>query len=142
MTTNPSRPARLLRASVCGTLLLSMTGCTVMAPVAGPREFIPVHEPSIVWVRASGSAETIALEGPRLVGDTIVGFADGEYMELPLAQIETMRARQFSRGRTTTLVAGMSALAVGLFFVLGGGHGSAVEGLDEDDIGFRLPWRR
>jgi hypothetical protein len=142
MTRKPIQPARVLRAFVSGTLLLTMTGCTVMAPVAGPKEFIPVHEPSIVWVRASGSAQTIALEGPRLVGDTIVGFVEGEYTELPLAQIETMRARQFSRGRTTTLLAGMGALAVGLFFVLGGGHGSAAEGLDEDDIGFRRPWRR
>jgi hypothetical protein len=133
------RPGRALRLLVCSALLVTMTGCTVMAPVAGPRQYIPTHEPSVIWVKRADAAQTIAIEGPRVIGDTLVGFVLGEYTELPLIQVQSVRARQFSRSRTTALLIGMGALAVGLTFILSGGHGGALDPTDEEDIGFRRP---
>ena len=120
-------------------LLATLAGCTTMRPVNGPpKEFITVHEPSVVWVTRAEPATPIALEAPRVLGDTIVGFVEGEYTELPVTQIRTVQAKQFSRGRTTAFLVGMGVLAAGLTFVLAGGHGTAAEMLEEEDIGVRL----
>lgn len=88
----------------------------------------------MVWVTRTTPGPTLALEGPRIVGDTLVGFDAGEYVELPFSQIEQVRARQPNRAKTIALAAGLALAAVGLSFVITSGHGF---GDDYEEEGFR-----
>ena len=65
-----------------------------------------------------------------MVGDSLVGFVEGEYVEIPFSQVQTVQARQYSRGRTMGFILGITAATVGLLFLAGGGLGS---NMVEDD---------
>jgi hypothetical protein len=116
-------------------LLLTMTACTSMQPVAQPREFMATRQPSVVWVSKASEPNMFALDAPKLIGDSIVGFIEGEYTEIPIPQIRTMQARQYSRGRTVAFALGAAVAAVGAFLLIQGGHGATPDQTDEDDIG-------
>lgn len=124
-----------LKRAISLPLLLMMTACSTMQPVAQPRDFLEANRPAVVWVSKSSDQTMLALNAPQLVGDSIVGFVEGEYSEIALSQIRAMQARQYSRGRTTAFVVGAAALTATLFFVLNGGHGSTPEMNEEDDLG-------
>jgi hypothetical protein len=123
------------KRSVAAVLLLMMTACSTMQPVSQPRAFLESQRPAVVWLSKTNDQTMLALNAPQLVGDSVVGFVEGEYSEIALSQIRSMQAKQYSRGRTTAFVAGAAAIAVGLFFVVSGGHGSNTELDGEDDIG-------
>ena len=123
------------KRSVAAVLLLMMAACSSMQPVAQPRAFLESNRPAVVWLSKSSEQTMVALSAPQLVGDSVVGFVEGEYSEIALSQIRSMQARQYSRGRTTAFVVGAAALTTTLFFVLAGGHGGADEQDDEDEIG-------
>lgn len=122
------------RRAVALPMLLMMTACTTMQPVSRPREFMKSRQPSVVWVNHSGQ-KLVSLEGPQLVGDSIVGFIEGEYTEIPMSQIESMHAKQYSRSRTTAFVAGMVGVAAAAILLLSGGMGAGMDEIGEDDIG-------
>ena len=42
-----------------------------------------------------------------MFGDTLVGFVEGQYQELPLAELQSVRARQVDKLRTALLVGGV-----------------------------------
>jgi predicted aconitase len=106
-----------------------------MQPVAQPREFMATRQPSVVWVSKASEPNMFALDAPKLIGDSIVGFIEGEYTEIPIPQIRTMQARQYSRGRTVAFALGTAVAAVGAFLLIQGGHGATPDQTDEDDIG-------
>ena len=116
-------------------LLLTMTACTSMQPVAQPREFMATRQPSVVWVSKASEPNMFALDAPKLVGDSIVGFIEGEYTEIAIPQIRAMQARQYSRGRTVAFALGTAAAAIGAFLLIQGGHGATPDQDGEDDIG-------
>ena len=116
-------------------LLLTMTACTSMQPVAQPREFMATRQPSVVWVSKASEPNMFALDAPKLIGDSIVGFIEGEYTEIPIPQIRAMQAKQYSRGRTMAFALGTAAAAVGAFLLIKGGHGATPDQDGEDDIG-------
>jgi hypothetical protein len=116
-------------------MLVLVTGCSTMQPVAEPRDFVKTRQPSIVWLSRSSQQAMVALEGPRLVGDSIVGFVDGEYMEIPMSEVRTMQAKQYSRSRTTTFLLGLTGAVAAGVILLSGGMGHNVDPTEEDDIG-------
>ena len=116
-------------------MVVSMTACTSMQPVAQPREFMATRQPSVVWVSKASEPNMFALDAPKLIGDSIVGFIEGEYTEIPIVQIRTMQAKQYSRSRTTAFAVGVAALALGSFLLIRGGHGATPDMDGEDDIG-------
>ena len=91
---------------VVGVLL--QAACYAVTPVAAPKDYIAQEPPS---VQVTHGDTLLVVERPQLLGDTIVGFVAGAYLELPLASIREVRARQFAAGRTVALV---GAVIVGL----------------------------
>lgn len=122
------------RRAIALPMLVMVTACSTMQPVARPREFMQARQPSIVWVDHAGQ-QMVSIEGPQLMGDSIVGFIEGEYTEIPMSQIRSMQAKQYSRSRTTAFLAGMVAVAAAAIFLVSGGTGSTSDQIDEDDIG-------
>jgi hypothetical protein len=125
----------LLRRCIALALMLMMTACSTMQPVAQPRDFLEARSPSVIWLSKSSDPNLVALDGPKLMGDSIVGFIEGEYTEIALSQIKQIQAKQYSRSRTTAFLIGAGAVAVGLFFVIQGGHGATYDQNEEDDLG-------
>ena len=123
------------RRAVSLSMLLSMAACSTMQTVAQPRDFLKTHQPKQVWLSRDSGQAMIALDGPRLIGDSIVGFVEGEYAEIPVSSVKMMQAKQYSRKRTSTFLIAASAVVVGLFFIVKSGTGSDTDQIGEDDIG-------
>jgi hypothetical protein len=118
---------------VCATLMAVLAGgaCSTLRPVATPMDFIPAERPAQLWVTTADNA-TMRLEGPRLLGDTLVGFVAGRYEEIPLPQARTLWVREPATTRTAFLVAGLAVVGASLLYMLRGNGPSAPMGGGED----------
>lgn len=123
------------RRVVAGLLLISVTACTSMQPVAQPREFMQMRRPPVVWVSQGTEIGMMAVESPKLEGDSLVGFVEGEYTEIAMNSVKSMQAKQYSRKTTALFAVGVSAVLATLLFVVKGGSGSGQDMTGEEDIG-------
>lgn len=123
------------RQAVALSLIFTTTGCSAMAPVVAPKDFIEARRPAVVWVTTTSEPAMKQIDGPKLQGDTLVGFIEGEYTEIPLNNVKAMQARQYSRKKTTLFAIIGSAILAGVIFAIEGGVGSNTEMDGEDDIG-------
>ncbi len=123
----PLRRYGPVRRAVCSALIVSLTGCTTLRPVAAPQQFIPVEQPTQIWLTRPDSTKLL-IEGPRFVNDTLVGFVRGEYREFAPGDLREVRVRQPAPRRTAFLVGTAVALGAVLISVLassgpgGGGY--------------------
>lgn len=110
-----------LTRSLCATLItvFAAGACSTMRPVSTPQQFIPSARPDRVWVTRADNSR-MALDGPRLLGDTLVGFVGGRYEEILLPDTRWIGVRQAAPRRTMLLVAGTVALGAGLLYLLAG----------------------
>lgn len=124
-----------LRRAVALPMLIMVTACSTMQPVAQPQEFLRTRQPSVVWLSQESRQSMISVDAPRLIGDSIVGFVEGEYVEIHIASVKGMQARQYSRSRTTAFVLGIVGVAAVMALTVGGGLGANHDKVDEEDIG-------
>ena len=113
-----------LSARVVSVVLLlgALAGCTSVAPIAAPQQYISSKHPRTVWLTRSNHA-VLRVDGPRLVGDTVVGSVGGEYTEVPLSDVTRAVAVQPSHGKTIAaalLGGGVTAAALVVIFSHGG----------------------
>jgi hypothetical protein len=110
---------------------LSGPACYTMRPVT--YEQLGVARPGAVYITRSDQSEVI-LETPRVFGDTLVGYINGEFQELSVTELKPQlyRVRQMAGVRTAGLVVA-SALSVGTFVFLVSGAGSHVNPEDTKD---------
>jgi hypothetical protein len=101
------------RRIVAVVLVFSLVSCTTLRPVADANTYLSNTRPSQVWVRTE--KKTLMLESPRLLGDTLVGFVDGEYREFLPGEVRGVDVRKPASGRTALLVSGM--VIVGAFLI-------------------------
>lgn len=102
------------RRIVATAVVFSLVSCTTLKPVADANTYLSSStRPGQVWVRTE--RKTVMLEGPRLLGDTLVGFVDGEYREFLPGEVRGVDVRKPARGRTALLVSGM--VVVGAFLI-------------------------
>jgi len=122
-----------LTRPICAALITVLGGgaCTTMAPVATPQQFIPVAQPSRIWVTRTDNSK-VMIEGPRLMGDTLVGFVAGRYEEMLLPQARSIQFRAPAPRRTATLVAGAVLLGAGIIYMLKS-SGSGAAGMGSED---------
>lgn len=106
-----------MQRAVCAVLVVPLTACSTLKPVATPQQFIPTAQPARIWVTRADNS-TLLLEAPRLLGDTLVGFVGGRYQEMLLPQVRWMGVRQPAPRRTTVLVAGLVLVGAGLIAML------------------------
>ena len=103
--------------------LLSSTACTAIRPVT--RELVTADTPPVIWIeRSAPQPRALVLTDPRVLGrDTLTGFVDGQYTELPFTQIGQMRARRPAPGRTIAFAAAIGVAAIGLGLLIKSGRG-------------------
>jgi hypothetical protein len=101
------------------------TGCTSVATVRRPAQFIASKAPRVVWVTTADNGQ-VALLSPRVSADTLGGLAGGvHYVEMPLSNVRSMRARQPAPRRTLLLVGGLTLGVAVLAQTVGRGAGSS-----------------
>jgi hypothetical protein len=94
----------------CALLLaaLSSAACKTMKPVT--LDQLNAMKPDRAWVTASDQS-VVLVSGPQVVGDTLVGYVNGTYEEMPSAQLKQVVVQRPANGRTALLA---SVIAVGL----------------------------
>lgn len=116
---------RLLFATVALTACHSMTPLS-WSEVAGLR-------PSRVWVTHADQS-VAEVSGPQVFGDTLVGYVNGGFVELPTAAIKQVVMRRPARGKTMALVAASIAGAAAVAVVVSSiGAPDAKDGVNCDD---------
>jgi len=93
-------------------LLCAALGCHTMRPVEPAQLSSKTLER--VWITKTDDL-SIVLVDPKLRGDTLAGFVDGAYQEMPLAQARSLRAREPDYGRTALLAGTATAAAIAGF---------------------------
>jgi hypothetical protein len=109
-----------------GAVLLA--GCyTKPMAVSSPSSYIRDKEPGTIWLERAGN--TVVLETPRIVGDSLLGYTPDTRDELVVSLGElnqtNVKVRRVDRLKTALLVGG-GAVALGTMVGLtaGKGHGS------------------
>jgi hypothetical protein len=100
-----STPKVWLVAAALGTL-----ACHSMVPLTWSE--IATQRPPRVYVTQDGSR--VELAGPQVFNDTVVGYINGEFVELPTASLQGVTVRQPARGKTIGLVVASIAAAAGI----------------------------
>jgi hypothetical protein len=111
MTFQPAGAGARLRRGVAGVLLLTqVAACTKMQTLERPGPYVESRRPVRLWVTLANGPEMV-IESPRVIADTVFGFnIAGAPVTLPLADLETVRARELNIGPTIGL--GLLGLAV------------------------------
>ena len=107
------------------SLIPLAAACTTVATL--PPQAIEAKTPSMVWV-TKGDNSTVLLQSPELRTDTLAGFVEGDYVEMPLSDVHSMRARISAPGKTRLLVGGVT-LAVAATVIIAtkaGGSGAGI----------------
>jgi hypothetical protein len=120
-----------MRPAVCAVLIASLAGCSTLRPVTTPQEFIPAARPDRIWVTRADNSK-LMMEGPRLLGDTLVGWVAGRYQEILLPETRFMSVRQPAPKRTAFLIAGGVIVGAGLLYLLAG-NGLGGSGYNTED---------
>ncbi len=112
-----------LTAAALMPLIPLATACTTVATVRRPAQFIASKAPDIVWVTTTDNSQVVLLS-PRVRADTLGGLAEGvHYVEMPLATVQSMRARQPAPRRTLLLVGGVTLAVAELAIEASSGRG-------------------
>jgi hypothetical protein len=100
-------------------VVLSSAGCASLQPVRDPARFIAEARPGVVHVTHVSGA-VLVVTAPQVRGDTLVGTRQGiaRPVALPLTHVQRIEAIQRDRRRTTFLIAGGTAVAATLAYVL------------------------
>lgn len=104
------------RRIVAAALVFSIVSCTTLKPVGDPNAYLSGSRPGQVWVRTD--RKTLLLEGPRLLGDTLVGFVEGEYREFLPGEVRGVHVRKPAKWRTVLLTSGMAVVGAVLIATL------------------------
>jgi hypothetical protein len=80
-----------------------VAACTAVRDVQ-PSELSRTHPPTRVWATLPNRS-VLMLDSAFVQGDTLIGKVDGGWQRLPLADGETLHAREPSQSRTLALVA-------------------------------------
>src|SRR6266550_6850144 len=118
------------RAMGCALLFATLSGvaCKTMRPV--PLDQLTVLKPDRAWVTEADKS-VLLVSGPQLLGDTLVGYVNGQYQELPTAWLTQVVVKRPAPTRTVLLAAGIAVGIGGFAFAIMGGGAS---GRDQSDV--------
>jgi hypothetical protein len=108
--------------------------CYTLRPVT--YEQLGTARPGTVWITRSDQS-VVVLETPRVFGDTLVGYINGEFKELSATELNPrlFRVRHVASARTAAVIA-VAAAGIGTFVGLISSTGQYVDptaGLDCED---------
>ena len=115
----------MLKRTIAAVLTTCMLGCTTFGPV-NPKQYIIARRPAEVWIWKADSS-VMLMRGPHFLSgsDTLVGVVEGAYQEMPLTDIQQVKASRPAPGRTAALVIGSVAAIAATAAVIK--KGSAVD---------------
>jgi hypothetical protein len=111
------------RRVICGVLLVAQAGCLTtpraVGGQAGPGAYLQANSPKRIWVTLT-NGQQLVIDAPRVYGDTLLGVTKKgtthEEVWLPLTDLQDVRTRQVSGGRTA-LFGGVIAAVLGLVLI-------------------------
>jgi hypothetical protein len=97
--------------------------CHKLTPL--DQDDILAREPSRIWItHVDNSLVMTEVSGPRIFNDTLVGYMNGEFSEIPVSELKSMVIREPARGRTILLAAAGTVGVAGLVWLVSGGGNS------------------
>lgn len=104
---------------------LAATACHTMTPLT--LKEINTLRPPHAWVTDSDES-VFQIAGPQVYGDTIVGYVNGQFRELPNSTVKQVTVRRLARAKTIALIAAGTAAATGIAVWMAG---SGIFGRDQ-----------
>ena len=98
-------------------LAVASAGCYTIKPVT--FDTFGGERIEQVWVTRKDQT-VVFIKNADTSGDKLRGYVDGQYQQLSAADLQEIRVRQFSTGRTVALVTGGAAVAIAVFAVVSG----------------------
>ena len=97
-------------------LLLVTAGCVTVQKVQ-PEQFIPQHNPPVVWVTGNDNSYT-PVSQPRIEGDSLKGIWSGlqDSVAMSLNEIQYVQVKLASPKRTALLAAVLTATVGGAIY--------------------------
>jgi len=86
-----------------------------------------VMSPLKAWITEKDQT-VVMVAGPQVVGDTLVGYINGVYEEMPAAQLQQVMVETPAKTRTYLLVGGITVALGGMVYALIGGAGDTKYG--------------
>jgi hypothetical protein len=91
-----------------------------MKPVS--LDELRVIKPEQVWITENDQT-VVLVSNPQVMGDTLVGYVNGKYEEIPSSQFKQVVTERVATGKTAVLVAVIAAGFGGMVYALIGGKG-------------------
>jgi hypothetical protein len=112
---------------VCALLVatLSSAACTTKKTVT--IDELRVMNPLKAWITENDQT-VVMVAGPQVVGDTVVGYINGVYEEMPAARLKQVMVETPAKTRTYLLVGGITVALGGMIYALIGGAGDTPYG--------------
>ena len=99
-------------------IFYASAACHTMRPIPATA-LGAAHAWPKIWVTTAPDRATVILDAPALRGDTLYGFVDETYREMPLSEVTAIHAREGARTRTAALVGGSLVAMTGLLVYFG-----------------------
>lgn len=108
-----------MRTRVLGLLVVVLggTACHTMTTLTWSE--LEGLRPSRAWITRN-DATTVEISGPQVFGDTLVGYVEGEFTEIPTADLRRAEVRRPARGKTIGLAVAGTAVTAALMVMIAG----------------------
>lgn len=124
-----------MRTTIIGGLIataLTSAACHTLRPVT--LDEVNASNPGQVWVTRADQS-VVVVDGPQVFGDTLVGYVQGTFKEMPTANLKQFVIKKPDKGKTTALIVGTAVGIAGFAMLLtsGGAYTNPADLLDCDD---------
>jgi putative N-acetylmannosamine-6-phosphate epimerase len=128
-----------MRATIAGLAVAAAlsAGCNTMRTVS--LEDLGAIRPSEVRVTRTDQT-TVVVAGPQAIGDTLMGYVNGEWQEIPATSLQQLVVKRRDKKKTAALVAaGLVGVATFAYMVSSSGDHVNPEALADCEDDPELP---
>ena len=122
--------AKSILRTAAGVMILAAVSCTTVGPVSSPQSYIASKQPRTVWLTKANKS-VVKVDGPRMLGDTVIGSVNGDYTEIPLTDVTRVAAIEPAKGKTIAAVALGGAVTAAALVVIFSHSGSGSNGTND-----------
>jgi hypothetical protein len=94
---------------------LASAGCHTLRQVT--LDEVNAFKPGELWVTRADQS-VVVVSGPQLLGDTLVGYVQGKFEEMPTANLTKFVMKRPDKGKTTALIIATTVGIAGAAFML------------------------
>jgi hypothetical protein len=96
-------------AAGLAAVVIAAAGCHTMSTLTA--EEVASLRPQRIYVTNADNGSVYVLSGPQVFNDTIVGYVNGAFTEVPATDVKKMAVRRTARGKTIALFAASAGVA-------------------------------